>query len=256
MIAGRVGIIGGAGWLGSAIAHSLVSSGTVDPTRLICSYRSTRPAKPADWKWTQDNAELAASSDIIIVSVRPGDWPSLPLEAPEQLVIYVTAGVRIVDLQEHTGAGRLARVRPERRRAGQGFLYANLHEVRQSRRRRNRACPFETCGSVDLVTEEDHIDYFTGMSGSGPAFPALLAEAMMGRRHRSRNSLRDRAGGGAPNLDRRRTYFRGASGHAGRDRQGFRRLQGHDCGRNPENAVQGGLEAAYLKAQALSRKLR
>lgn len=31
MIVGRVGIIGAAGWLGSAIAQSLVSSGTVDP---------------------------------------------------------------------------------------------------------------------------------------------------------------------------------------------------------------------------------
>ncbi|MGO7424775.1 pyrroline-5-carboxylate reductase family protein, partial [Rhizobium ruizarguesonis] len=38
---------------------------------------------------------------------------------------------------------------------------------------------FQACGSEDEVERECDIDYLTGLSGSGPAFPALLAAAMM-----------------------------------------------------------------------------
>ncbi|UXN66244.1 hypothetical protein N8E89_24000 (plasmid) [Phyllobacterium sp. A18/5-2] len=38
---------------------------------------------------------------------------------------------------------------------------------------------FRSCGTVDAVNQEEHIDYFTAMSGSAAAFPALLAEALM-----------------------------------------------------------------------------
>jgi pyrroline-5-carboxylate reductase len=38
---------------------------------------------------------------------------------------------------------------------------------------------FGACGVEDEVGIETHIDYLTGMSGTGPAFPALLAAAMM-----------------------------------------------------------------------------
>lgn len=177
MIVERVGIIGGAGWLGSAIARSLVSSGTVDPTRLICSYRSTAPAQPTAWRWTKDNAELVASSDIIIVSVRPQDWPSLSLEAPGRLVISVMAGIGTATLRERTGTRRLARAMPNaaaelRASYTPIFVASEMPDDRATVR-----TLFETCGAVDLVPDEDQLDYFTGMTGSGPAFPALLAEA-------------------------------------------------------------------------------
>jgi pyrroline-5-carboxylate reductase len=38
---------------------------------------------------------------------------------------------------------------------------------------------FETCGVEDEVPSESDIDYLTGLTGSGSAFPALLAAAMM-----------------------------------------------------------------------------
>lgn len=38
---------------------------------------------------------------------------------------------------------------------------------------------FEACGVSEEVSSERDLDYLTGLSGAGPAFPALLAEAMM-----------------------------------------------------------------------------
>lgn len=260
MIVERVGIIGGAGWLGSAMGASLVSSGAVDPARLICSYRSTKPANSTGWQWTQDNAELTAASDIIIVSVQPADWPSLSFDATGKLVVSVMAGVRLDSLQQRTGATRLARALPNAAAAVRAsytpiFMTSDVAADGQTLRGL-----FEACGSVDIVADEDHIDYFTGMSGSGPAFPALLAEAMMS----------DAIDRGISSEIARRAALQTLIGAA-------RTFELHET--NPVEtvkafvdykgttaaainkmrelgfaaAVQGGLEAAYRKAKALSR---
>lgn len=260
MIVGRVGIIGGAGWLGSAIARSLVSSGTVDPANLICSYRSNRPARPTDWHWTKDNEDLVAKSDIIIVSVQPGDWPSLSFQAPGKLVISVMAGIRMASLRQRTGTKRLARALPNAAAEVRAsytpiFMQSDMPDDSVT------VCSlFKACGSVDLVTDEDLIDYFTGMTGSGPAFPALLAEAM----------IADALDRGIPSEVARRAAVQTLIGAArifeeqdiapaetvkafvdydGTTATAILKMQ--EMGFGP--AVRAGLEAAYLKAQALSR---
>lgn len=260
MIVERVGIIGGAGWLGSAVAESLVSSGAVDPEQLICSYRSTKPASSTGWRWTQDNAELAAASDIIIVSVQPGDWPSLSFEAPDKLVVSVMAGIKIADLQQRTGARRMARALPNaaaRVRASYTPIFMKSELADDAATVRSL---FEACGVVDLVTEEDQIDYFTGMSGSGPAFPALLVEAMMG----------DAIDRGIPSEIARRAALQTLIGAARTFElhetdpvetvKAFVDYKGTTAAAINKmrelgfaSAVRAGLEAAYLRAQALSR---
>ena len=85
----------------------------------------------------------------------------------------------MANLQQRTGAGRLARALPNAAAEVRAsytpiFMKSDMPDDGETVR-----ALFEACGSVDMVTEEDHIDYVTGMSGSGPAFPALLAEAMM-----------------------------------------------------------------------------
>lgn len=257
MISERVGIIGGAGWLGSAIARSLVATGTVDPTRLICSYRSAAPAQPTAWRWTDDNAELAASSDIIIISVRPQDWPSLSIEASARLVISVMAGIDTAALRDRTGAKRLACAMPN---AAAEFRASYTPIFVASEMPDDHATVrtlFETCGAVDFVADEDQLDYFTGLSGSGPAFPALLAEAMMA----------DAVDRGIPAEVARRAALQTLIGagrifevretmpaelvktfldYDGTTAAAIRRMRELGFA----DAVQGGLEAAYRKARA------
>lgn len=256
----RIGIIGGAGWLGSAIAQALVSSGTVDPARLVCSYRSTKPAEPTGWHWTKDNAELAASSDVVIISVQPADWPSLLFDASGKLLISVMAGVKTADLGQRTGARRLARVLPNAA-AALGASYTPI--FMQSDAPEDGAIArslFEACGVVDIVTEEDHIDYFTGMSGSGPAFPALLAEVMMADainrgispKIARRAAMQTLIGAGriyaAEETDPRETV-RAFVDYKGTTAAAILKMRelGFDA------AVREGLEAAYRKTQTLSR---
>ena len=69
----RVGIIGGNGWLGNAIARAAVAAGAVDPARLTLSGRSDNrgPAGIPGARWTKDNRELVDRSDLVVLSVRP-----------------------------------------------------------------------------------------------------------------------------------------------------------------------------------------
>lgn len=176
---GRVGIIGGAGWLGTAIAKALVASGTVTPGRLTCSYRSGKPENPVECAWTRDNRQLVAQSDVVILSVRPGDWNGIDVDAAGRLVISVMAGVTVEDIGRRTGAARIARALPNAA-AEIGYSYTPFFLASPDPRDVEVVSAlFRSCGEVDAVTDEAHIDYFTAMSGSGAAFPALLAEAMV-----------------------------------------------------------------------------
>lgn len=70
----RVGIIGGAGWLGNAFARALVLKGIVPVERLWLSYRSSPADLPAGANWTPDNQQLVDESDIVLLSVRQEDF--------------------------------------------------------------------------------------------------------------------------------------------------------------------------------------
>src|SRR5262245_25141187 len=105
-----VGIIGGGGWLGGAIAERGLGAGVLTASALTISGRSPRGEHLARWPevtWTADNAELARRSDIVIVSVRPEQFGALALDLAGKLVISVMAGVSTATLQRKLNADRV-----------------------------------------------------------------------------------------------------------------------------------------------------
>lgn len=176
----RVGIIGGSGWLGRAFADAILDAGLVSPDRLTLSYRSTRPDVLPDTTWTRDNAELIDRSDVVIVSVRPQDLGAVKGNANGKLVISVMAGKTIDEISRHFDTDRVVRTLPNaaaevRKSYTPWIASCSVGESDKALVRRI----LEACGSADEVRREADIDYFTGLTGSGPAFPALLAAAMM-----------------------------------------------------------------------------
>jgi pyrroline-5-carboxylate reductase len=176
----RIGIIGGGGWLGAAIARSILNAKVVSPEGLALSYRSERPSCFQGVYTTKDNQELVDRSDVIVVSVRPADWPSLAISVGDKLVISVMAGIRLRQLSDQLKTGRIVRSMPNAAaEVGKSYTpwVASPGADHQDRAVARRI--FEACGSADEVASEADIDYLTGLAGSGPAFPALLASAMM-----------------------------------------------------------------------------
>lgn len=256
---GRVGIVGGSGWLGTAIARALLGSGIVFSDKLICSHRSGRPGQAVDCVWTGDNRELAARSDVIILSVRPGDWPTVDIDARGKLVVSVMAGVTVASIKERTGSSRVARALPNAA-AEIGYSYTPYHMSSINPADDEIvAALFSSCGTVDSISREEHIDYFTAMTGSGAAFPALLAEALMNdaigrgvppdvalRAARQviigAGRLQERLGTSPSETVEAFVDYKGttAAGIVAMRQMGF------------ESAVYAGLEAAFRRAQSLS----
>lgn len=173
----RVGIIGGTGWLGGALGRALVDKGLAEVALLNRS-------GPQDYggrrvRWAADLADLVALSDVIVLSVRPGDWPGLDLKAGGRLVISFMAGVGLETLA--SCGGRIVRAMPNAAAeigasyspwvAGPGVTEADRAAVAQV---------LGAIGTGEELPEEGQIELMTALSGSGPAYPALLAQAMLG----------------------------------------------------------------------------
>lgn len=178
-----VGIVGGGGWLGRSIASQALASGVIADKSLIISSRSPRGGGLEKWpavEWTSDNRDLMRRSDVVILSVRPHQFFDLSLAANGTLVISVMAGVSMATLQSRLGTTRVVRAMPNAA-AEIGLSYtpwlAGAGVTEQDRT--FVGALFGSCGEADEVGTEDQLDYLTGLSGSGPAFPALLAGAML-----------------------------------------------------------------------------
>ena len=181
-IEARIGIIGGNGWLGNAIAQAAIATGSVDPARLTLSGRSDNrgAAELPGAHWTKDNAELVDRSDVVVLSVRPDQFPGVHIAAHGKLVISVMAGVPARAIAERTGADEVVRAIPNAAAAiRRSFTPWYATPPVSAENKQLVQALFEACGEAAEVPLEAHIDYCVGMTGSGAAFPALLAQAMI-----------------------------------------------------------------------------
>ncbi|MFD1329684.1 pyrroline-5-carboxylate reductase family protein [Mycoplana ramosa] len=178
-----IGVIGGGGWLAGALLRPALADGIIRPERLILSSRSGDMSGFDAWpriRATTDNAELVAASDIVMLCVRPNDLAELSLDLSGKLVISVVAGVTMDVLARSFGARRIVRAMPnacaEQRLSFTPWFATDsvsddeAHFVFRF---------FSASGRAHGITEEAQLDYFTALTGSGPAFPALFADAMI-----------------------------------------------------------------------------
>jgi pyrroline-5-carboxylate reductase len=184
MLKGRtIGVIGGNGWLGRAIGGSLLRAGFIDAGSLTLSSRSGQMSSFGDWSevhWTSDNRELTERSDVIIVSVRPEQFPAVAIDAHDKLVISVMAVVPVGTLRVRTRSERIVRAMPNAAaEIGRSYTPWFAADAVSAAEKDFVQALFETCGTADELPREADIDYLTGLTGSGPAFPALLADAML-----------------------------------------------------------------------------
>ena len=178
-----VGIIGGTGQLGSAIARGCLSSGAIAPEALWISSRSGKISGFEAWpgiRFTTSNQELVDAADIVLLSVPPHLFEGLVIAAAGKLVVSVMAGVSIEAIAAGTGAARVIRAMSSPAAelglayspwtAGPGVTAADRDIV---------SALFEGCGKTDEVPDEAQIAFFTGLTGPVPGLVAYYADCMV-----------------------------------------------------------------------------
>lgn len=113
---------------------------------------------------------------MIVVAVRPQDWPALGLNARGRLVISVMAGVPLRDLPPRS-LRALPNAAAEIRSAYTPWFAGPDVTAK------DRQIAVEILGSIGRCEElqrEDHLDLMTATAGAGPAYSALMARAIIG----------------------------------------------------------------------------
>jgi pyrroline-5-carboxylate reductase len=167
----------------------LIGRGVVAPDRCIVTNHSNevRLAQLARERAivpTRDKARLVREADVIILGVKPSAVPDVLREIasfvePRHLVISVAAGIPLETIETALGGAAVVRAMPNTSTA----VGASATAICAGRRARDTHMGvarllFEAVGRVVEVPER-FFDAVTGVSGTGPAYVYLLAEAMI-----------------------------------------------------------------------------
>jgi pyrroline-5-carboxylate reductase len=184
----RIAILG-AGKIGEALLKGLVDSEWRRPEEIAASARRQERVDELRERYgvqaTLSNADAIHDAALLVVAVKPQDIDALLREigglvAPEQTVLTVAAAVPTSLVEEHLAPGvpvvRAMPNTPAVVHEGIAGICAGAHADERELQLAEEVLAH--LGSVVRVAEP-YLDAVTAVSGSGPAYFALLAEAMI-----------------------------------------------------------------------------
>ena len=183
----RVGFVGG-GNMGEALIRGLLGAGLVPADHIaatdVRTERAAQLVKQFGIAAHADNPRLVREADVVILAVKPQIMaPVLAEIAPavtaRHLLISIAAGVSTTAIRSVLGKdARIIRVMPN-------TPALVLHGAAAIARARglgpdDLATAEEIFGAVGraVVLDEEMMDAVTGLSGSGPAYVAIVIEAL------------------------------------------------------------------------------
>ena len=184
----RVAILG-CGKIGESLLAGLLSSGWREPAEVVVTVR--REERIAELRGhygievSRSNSDAVAGAELVVLAVKPQDIEVLlgeisPLLTPEQTVLSVAAAITTGAIERHFGEPvpvvRSMPNAPAVVHEGIAGICAGRHAGEQ-----HLALADECLSHLGRVVRvpERYMDAVTAVSGSGPAYFALLAEAMI-----------------------------------------------------------------------------
>ncbi len=181
----RIAILG-AGKIGEALIAGLLSSGWTD---VVATVRREERAEELRTRYgaevTLSNPDAVRAAGVVVVAVKPQDLDPLlaevgPLLRPDQTVLSIAAAIPTAAIERRIAPGvpvvRAMPNTPATVHEGIAGICAGSHAgVEQL------ALAEDVLGHVGKTVrlDEPYMDAVTAVSGSGPAYFALLAEAMI-----------------------------------------------------------------------------
>ncbi|WP_172329779.1 pyrroline-5-carboxylate reductase [Mangrovicoccus sp. HB161399] len=172
-------LAGATGWLGRAIGPALLRQGIVPPGRLVGLNRSGPSPAYAGWPELRWETELPEAAEVVILSVRPQDFRGGAWSCPGALVISLMAGVPAGEIAARTGSERIVRAMPNAAvEIGRSYAPWVASDAVTEGDKALAARILGATGREDKIDSEDQLDVLTALAGSGPAWSALLANAL------------------------------------------------------------------------------
>jgi pyrroline-5-carboxylate reductase len=176
----------GCGRIGEALLVGLLGAGWKDI--VVTSRTDSRAAELRERHGvdaTTDNASAVAQAELVVVAVKPQDIDALlaevgPLLTPEQTVLSIAAAIPTAQVEARVAPGvpvvRAMPNAPSIVHEGMAGICAGAHAGEA-----NLALAEDALAHLGRVVRvpESAMDAVTALSGSGPAYFALLAEAMI-----------------------------------------------------------------------------
>jgi len=182
-------VLAGAGKMGGALLAGWLERG-LDPARVIIqepdlSGAALELAKAHGIKAAASLGPMSAPPAVIVVAVKPqamdNVFPTLAKAAgPETVIMSIAAGKTIASFERDLPAGTaVVRAMPNTPAAiGRGITGAVANSRTSPAQKDICESLLRAVGDVVWVSDESHIDAVTAVSGSGPAYVFLLAEAL------------------------------------------------------------------------------
>jgi pyrroline-5-carboxylate reductase len=182
----RIAILG-AGKIGEALLSGLLRAGREPADLCFAEQYAARSAEISERYGVEGVSSVAAAkaADVVVIAVKPPDVAAVAAEIagtlrPEALVVSVAAGITTGSIEAHLPAGsRVVRVMPNTPMLvgeGMAVVSAGAHATAEDLGRAE-----ELLASVGKVVRlpESQLDAVTALSGSGPAYVFLVAEALI-----------------------------------------------------------------------------
>jgi pyrroline-5-carboxylate reductase len=177
----------GTGKIGEALLSGLLSSGWRKPEEIVVTARRAERVQQLVERYgvrgTTSNAEAVHGAEVIVVAVKPQDFDILlgeigPVVAEGQTVLSVAAAIPTAAIEARLPSGvpvvRAMPNAPSTVREGIAGICAGAHADEEHLELAEEV--LRHLGAVVRV-QERYMDAVTAVSGSGPAYFALLAEA-------------------------------------------------------------------------------
>jgi pyrroline-5-carboxylate reductase len=184
----RISVLG-AGKAGEALVAGLLSSGWSKPADIVATARHQERIDELSKRYgiegTLDNVSAVEGAQVVVIAVKPQDIEALLGDVgaaldSSQTVLSIAAAIPTELIERHVGDGvpvvRAMPNAPVTVHEGMAGVTGGAHATEE-----HVALAEEVLGSVgrSVRVDEAYMDAVTAVSGSGPAYFALLAESMI-----------------------------------------------------------------------------
>ena len=181
-----VGILG-AGAMGEIFAHGLIRAGW-ESSDLHLAVRRSERASDLEFATGSDVSfspvDAASGRDVVIIAVKPKDVPALLSEiegsiTADQTVISIAAGVPVSVFESALEGVPVVRAMPNTPSAVDLGMTAYTLGTNANEDHADRAQEILAAVGETIEVPEDLLDAVTAVSGTGPAYVFLMAEALI-----------------------------------------------------------------------------